>query len=150
MSALQAPPITVFDSPELMPPAGHYSHVVRLGDLLFLSGQLPITPAGNTLASESFEAQARQVLANVEACLRAIGAGREHLLAVTVSVTDIADWPTFDALYGEWLGAHRPARAVAQVAALHYGSALEVQATAAAPTSGRRSEEESVAREDNR
>lgn len=145
-----APPLTVIDSAELMPPAGHYSHVAQLGDLLLLSGQLPITPAGEPLASEPFDAQVRQVLANVDACLRAAGAGREHLLAVTVSVTDIAHWPAFDALYSEWLGAHRPARAVAQVAGLHYGSALEVQAIAAAPTAEPRSEENSVAREASR
>ncbi|WP_223623851.1 RidA family protein [Microbacterium sp. EST19A] len=132
MTAAESPSIALIDSPELMPPAGHYSHVARHGGLLFLSGQLPITPSGDTLASEPFEAQARQVLANVDACLRAAQARREDLISVTVSVTDIADWPTFDALYRRWLGDHRPARAVAQVAGLHYGSALEVQATAVA------------------
>ncbi|MEN0022605.1 MAG: RidA family protein [Microbacterium sp.] len=121
------------DSPELLPPAGHYSHVTLHRDLVFVSGQLPITAQGTSLALRPFAEQALQVLGNVDACLRVAGVDRRDLLSTTVSVTDIGDWPLFDAVYREWLGDHRPARAVAQVAALHYGAALEMQVIARRP-----------------
>lgn len=119
------------DSPDLLPPAGHYSHVVAHRGLAYISGQLPVTPEGGKLTQEPFAVQAEQVLRNVDACLAAAGSSRDRLVSVTVYVTDIRDWPTFDRLYAQWLGAHRPQRAVAGVKELHYGSAVEVHAIAA-------------------
>ncbi|GAA5063728.1 reactive intermediate/imine deaminase [Thermocatellispora tengchongensis] len=121
----------LIDSPDLMPPAGHYSHVVVHRGLAYISGQLPVTPEGEKLGREPFGVQAEQVLRNIDACLDAAGTGRHRLLSVTVYVTDIADWPEFDRLYALWMGAHRPQRAVAGVKELHYGAAVEVHAIAA-------------------
>ncbi|MEU1183759.1 RidA family protein [Streptomyces sp. NPDC005820] len=120
-----------FDSPQLAPPAGHYSHIATHGGLAYISGQLPLAPDGTQLADEPFEVQAEQVLANLDACLIAAGTSRERLISVTVYVTDIANWPAFDQLYRTWLGPVRPARAVAGVKELHYGSAVEVHSVAA-------------------
>ncbi|WP_327039648.1 RidA family protein [Micromonospora maris] len=124
-------PITTADSAELTPPAGHYSHVATHQGVTYISGQLPLAPDGSHLSGEPFEVQTRQVLDNVDACLRIAGTSRDRLLSVTVYVTDIANWPTFDSLYQDWIGAHRPQRAVAGVKELHYGSAVEVHAIAA-------------------
>ncbi|MFH8484924.1 RidA family protein [Streptomyces longisporoflavus] len=123
--------ITTLDSARLTSPAGHYSHIATHRGVAYISGQLPVPPDGSRLAEEPFEVQARQVLSNLDACLAAAGTSRERLLSVTVHVTDIGDWPTFDRLYAHWLGAHRPARAVAGVQELHYGAAVEVHAIAA-------------------
>ncbi|GGJ64967.1 RidA family protein [Streptomyces brasiliensis] len=123
--------LSLMDSPDLMAPAGHYSHIATHRGVAYVSGQLPVTPAGATLGHEPFTVQAEQVLRNVDACLASVGTSRDRLLSVTVYVTDIANWPAFDRLYAQWLGSHRPQRAVAGVHELHYGSAVEVHAIAA-------------------
>ena len=114
----------------MAPPGGHYAHAVRAGEWVFVSGQLPITPSGEKLADASFEIQARQVLANVDAALSGAGTSRDRLVQVRVYLTDVADWTHFNTLYAEWIGAHRPARAVVPVPGLHFGLRLEVEATA--------------------
>ncbi|SAK44232.1 endoribonuclease L-PSP [Caballeronia hypogeia] len=114
------------------PPAGHYAHVCMANGFVFVSGQLPIDATGKPLSDAPFDAQTKQVLHNVDAALKAAGVTRDDLVQVRVFVSDIAHWPIFNALYAEWIGAHKPARAVAQSASLHYGAAVEVEAVALA------------------
>lgn len=113
-------------------PGGHYSHAVVANGLVFVSGQLPITAAGEKLADAPFEEQARQVLANVQAILEGCGSRIEDLLQVRVYVDGIENWPAFNAVYAAWAGAHRPARAVVPVPGLHHGLKVEVEAVALA------------------
>lgn len=122
--------IEAFNPDGMAPPGGHYSHAVAAAGLVFVSGQLPIDAAGRKLGDANFETQARQVLDNLEAALLAAGSGKERLLQVRVYLTDIGHWPAFNQLYATWLGAHRPARAVVPVPALHFGLLIEVEATA--------------------
>ena len=119
-------------SADLAAPGGHYSHAVRAGGFVFVAGQLPGAPEGRTLTEEPFEAQARQVLANVAAALRGAGSGIDKLVQVRVYITDIGRWPEFNSIYAQWAGSARPARAVVPVPLLHYGFLLEVEATALA------------------
>ena len=116
----------------LNPPSGHYSHATVANGLVFVSGQLPIAPDGTRLIHESFERQALQTLANVEAVLRAAGSSVAQLVQVRVYLADIAMWPAFNALYAEWAGDARPARAVAPTGPLHFGLLVEVEAVALA------------------
>jgi reactive intermediate/imine deaminase len=125
-------PIEVHNPDTMASPGGHYSHAVVAGGLVFVSGQLPIDAAGRKLGDAPFEAQARQVLANLAAALQAAGTARERLVQVRVYVTDIGHWPAFNQLYAEWLGAHRPARAVVPVPQLHFGLLIEIEAVALA------------------
>lgn len=118
--------------PALAKPGGHYSHAAVGGGLVFISGQLPITPQGIRLVDASFEDQAVQVLANVQAALLAAGSGIDQLLQVRVYLDDIANWPAFDKIYAVWAGSARPARAVVPPGALHFGFKLEVEVTALA------------------
>ena len=111
-------------------PGGHYSHAVRAGAFIFVSGQLPIAADGARLADEDFQTQARQALANLAAALAAANSTVDRLIQVRVYVTDINDWPVFDKIYSEWIGAVRPARAVVPVPALHYGFRIEIEAVA--------------------
>jgi 2-iminobutanoate/2-iminopropanoate deaminase len=113
-------------------PGGHYSHAVRAGSMVFVSGQLPIAPDGAKLVNEPFERQAQQVLDNVAAALKSAGSSVDRLVQVRVYVSDIGDWPAFNTLYARWAGAARPARAVVPVPALHYGFRIEVEAVALA------------------
>ncbi|WP_343722901.1 RidA family protein [Herbaspirillum seropedicae] len=114
----------------LATPGGHYSHVATGNGMAFISGQLPIDAHGNKLAEASFDVQARQVLANVEAALAGVGSEIGKLLQVRVYLTDVAHWPAFNDLYAAWAGSGRPARAVVPVPALHFGLQIEVEATA--------------------
>ncbi|MFC5473944.1 RidA family protein [Paraherbaspirillum soli] len=114
-------------------PAGHYSHAACVGDLVFLSGQLPITPQGIKLTGEPFDVQVSQVFDNLDRVLSACGCTRESLVQVRVYLLDIEHWPHFDQLYAAWLGEHRPARTVVPVPALHYGLELEIEAVATHP-----------------
>ena len=127
---------THVNPPTMAPPGGHYSHAVSTGPggLVFVSGQLPITPVGERLAGVPFEAQARAALANVGAALAGAGSGVHRLVSVRVYIVGIAHWPAFNALYAEWAGAARPARAVVPVPELHHGFLVEVEATALAGT----------------
>ena len=123
--------IELRDSPELVSPKGHYSHVALHGGVAYISGQLPVDPSGTLLAAQPFDVQARQALTNLDHCLRTAGSSRDRLLSVQVFVADMGNWPDFDAAYAQWVGTHRPARVVAWSRDLHFGAALEVSAIAA-------------------
>jgi 2-iminobutanoate/2-iminopropanoate deaminase len=130
---MSSKPIEIAPQPDDLPrPGGHYSHAVRAGGFVFVAGQLPVAPDGRKLNDEPFEAQAHQVLANVAAALRSAGSSIDRLVQVRVYVTDIEDWPAFNALYATWAGDARPARAVVPVPRLHYGFRIEIEATALA------------------
>ncbi|MBC7470140.1 MAG: RidA family protein [Ramlibacter sp.] len=126
-------PISIAPVPDdLARPGGHYSHAVSAGGFVFVAGQLPVAPDGRKLNAESFDVQARQVLANVAAALRSAGSSVDRLVQVRVYITDIGNWPEFNAIYAGWAGNARPARAVVPVPQLHYGFLVEVEATALA------------------
>jgi len=122
--------LALFNPDTMAAPGGHYSHAVAGGGLVFVSGQLPIAPDESKLNDAPFEEQARQVLDNVAHALTAAGTAVSRLVQVRVYVTDIKDWPAFNALYAEWVAPARPARCVVPVPELHYGFKIEVEAVA--------------------
>lgn len=128
-----AAPVSYLNSPELPAPLGHYSHVTIGAGLICISGQLPIGNDGIPLGDAPFEVQARRVLDQLEACLAAAGADRNHLLQVRVYIVDISMWPRFNEMYSLWIGDLRPARAVICVHELHHGAGIEIEATAINP-----------------
>ncbi|MCG2591520.1 RidA family protein [Ramlibacter sp. XY19] len=122
--------ITPINPPGNAAPGGHYSHGTVANGFVFVSGQLPITAAGEKLTQASFADQTRQVLANVANILQASGSGIDRLVQVRVYVDSSDNWPEFNAIYSQWAGASRPSRAVVPVGALHYGLKVEVEAVA--------------------
>nr|WP_230559115.1 RidA family protein [Variovorax paradoxus] len=114
--------------PALARPGGHYSHAALGGGLVFIAGQLPITPGGERLIDAAFEQQVAQTLANVQAALLAAGSSIDRLLQVRVYLDDVANWPAFDRIYARWAGPSRPARAVVPTGPLHFGFKVEVEA----------------------
>ena len=124
------PSIRTANPATMAAPGGHYSHAVAGGGLVFVSGQLPIARDGTRLNEAPFAEQARQVLDNIAQALAGGGSSVEKLLQVRVYVTDIASWPEFNAIYAQWAGTARPARAVVPVPQLHYGFKSEVEAVA--------------------
>ncbi|MDE1182680.1 RidA family protein [Paraburkholderia sp.] len=121
----------VFRNPDaLATPGGHYSHVAIANGMVFVSGQLPIDAQGRKLTDASFEVQAEQVLANLEAALAAAGSSIAQLVQVRVYIVDVEHWATFNRLYATWANDARPARAVVPVPGLHFGLKIEIEATA--------------------
>ena len=119
-------------STDLAPAArGHYSQAIVHAGLVYVAGQLPVVPDQPERKLADFEAQARQVIANVIAIVEAAGSSRDRILRATVYIADVAHWPAFNAIYAEMLGSHRPARTVVPVAQLHYGYLVEMDAIAA-------------------
>ena len=114
----------------MAPPGGHYSHAVTANGFVFVSGELPIAPDGTKLNEAPFEQQAQQVLDNVAHGAERGGQLDRQAVQVRVYVTDIGDWPAFNALYAKWAGDARPARCVVPVPQLHYGFKIEIEAVA--------------------
>ncbi|MEP7221760.1 MAG: RidA family protein [Novosphingobium sp.] len=110
--------------------AGHYSQGMVAGGQVFISGQLPIRPDGVPLDDQSFEGQARQAIANMLAILKAAGGSPDRLARVTAYIVGVENWPRFNAVYAEMLGAAKPARTVVPVPELHYGYLVEIDAIA--------------------
>lgn len=132
------------EDPRIPAPAGHYSPVVEHGGVLYVSGQLPMDPETKEVPSGA-AAQTLRALQNLENLLLAAGSDRAHVLQVRVYVRDIDLWDEVNATYAEWFGDHRPARAIVPCGHLHFGSLLELEATAAVaeaadPESGRPAE----------
>ena len=122
--------VAFLSSGELAPPGGHYTHAVRFGDLVFVSGQLGIRPDGSHTADLPFEEQVQQALENLLTALRSAGAAAADVLKVTAYIVDVERWPRFNTLYAEAMGDARPARTVVPVAQLHHGYLVEIDAIA--------------------
>lgn len=108
-------------------PGGHYSQAMIAGDLVFVSGILPVEPGGPIEPNRDFGTQADCVLRNASAILAEAGSSMADIVKTTVYITDIANWGEFDAIYAAYLGSHKPARAVVPVPVLHHGFLLEVE-----------------------
>jgi reactive intermediate/imine deaminase len=120
--------ITTASAPK---PAGHYSQACGYGDLVFVSGQLPVSLEGKARADLSVEEQVRLVLGNMLAIVKAAGSGPDRVLKVTAFIVGVENWPVFNRVYAELFGESRPARSVVPVASLHHGCVVEVEAIAA-------------------
>lgn len=110
---------------------GPYVHAVRLGDLLFTSGQIPLALDG--AMPEGIEAQTEHVFDNLAAVLAEAGAGFADVAKATVFVTDLGDFARLNAVYEKRFGGHKPARSTVQVAALPRGASVEIELVARIP-----------------
>ena len=124
--------VSTQDAPQAI---GPYSQAVRAGQLLFLSGQIPLDPrSGELVGGADVEAQTRQVMANLGAVLAAAGSGFPHVLKTTIFLTDLGDFARVNQVYGAaFEGLSPPARATVQVAALPRGAKVEIEAIALVP-----------------
>jgi 2-iminobutanoate/2-iminopropanoate deaminase len=108
---------------------GPYSQGVRVGDLLFTSGQIPLMPDG-TLVEGDVREQTRQVLRNLEAVLEAGGSGLDRVVKCTCFLADMNDFAVFNEAYGAYFGDERPARSAVEVARLPKDVLIEIEAVA--------------------
>jgi 2-iminobutanoate/2-iminopropanoate deaminase len=128
---VQRSAVAAISTDDAAPAGGHYSQGVRQGDLIYVSGQLPIAPDGTHHSEADFEQQARLAIRNMIAVVEAAGGSAATLLKVTVYLVGVGNWPRFNTVYAEILGDVRPARSVVPVPELHYGYLVEVDAVAA-------------------
>ncbi len=111
---------------------GPYSHAVRVGGLLFCSGQIPLDPASGELVGDTPAAQAEQCLRNLEAVCEAAGARLADAVRMTVYMTDLGAFAEVNETYATFFtGAAPPARVAIGVAALPRGAQVEVDAIVA-------------------
>mgnify|MGYP001403952875 CR=1 FL=1 len=107
---------------------GTYSQAVRVGDTVYLSGQIPLDPATMEMVSGGFEAQALRVFENLQAVARASGGSFADIVKLNVYLADLANFPQVNAVMGRYFTPPYPARAAVQVAALPRGAAIEIDA----------------------
>lgn len=112
---------------------GPYSQAVSVDGWLYTSGQIALDPASGEIVPGGFEAQARQVLANLQAVLAAAGCTFSDVVKTTIYVTDLASFPQLNELYGAALGDHRPARSTVEVSGLPKGVLVEMDMVARIP-----------------
>ena len=107
---------------------GTYSQAIKSGDLVFLSGQIPLDPATMELKGGDFEARARQVFDNLRAVALAAGGDLDRIVKVTVYLTNLANFATVNAVMAEYFEEPYPARAALGVASLPKGADVEAEA----------------------
>jgi len=105
---------------------GPYSQAVRVGEWVILSGQIPLDPKSGQLVGGDAAAQARQVMENLEAVLRAAGVSFSEVVRSTIYLVDLGDFSKVNEVYGSYFPNEPPARATVQVAALPRGAAVEI------------------------
>jgi len=106
---------------------GPYSQAIAIEGLLFISGQLPINPADGQMVADDIGARTRQILQNVTAITEAAGTSLDQTVKTTIFLTDLADFQTVNAAYGNFFPEAPPARSTVQVAALPLGSNIEIE-----------------------
>ncbi len=112
-------------------PVGPYSQAVRMANLVFLSGQIPLDPMTGTIVSGEIEDETRQVLSNLKAVLEAAGSDLARVIKTTVYLTDMSLFPRVNAIYAEAFEIEpAPARATVEVSALPLGARVEIDAIA--------------------
>ncbi len=110
---------------------GPYSQAVRSGNLVFLSGQIPLDPATGQLVEADFDTEARRVFDNLKAVCSAAGGSLEQVVRVGIYLTDLGDFAAVNTVMSEYFTAPYPARSTIQVSGLPKGARVEVDAVLA-------------------
>jgi 2-iminobutanoate/2-iminopropanoate deaminase len=118
-------------APGAPPAIGPYSHAVRVGDLLFCSGQIPLDPATGELVGETPAEQARRCLENLRAVCEASRAQLSQAVRLTVYMTDLSEFAAVNEVYASFFAAEPPARVTIGVAQLPKGAYVEIDAIVA-------------------
>jgi reactive intermediate/imine deaminase len=118
----------IISSPDAPAAIGPYSQAVKVGNTVWLSGQIPLVPGTMELVTGDIRAQARQVFSNLAAVAEAAGGTLNSAVKINISLTDMGDFAAVNEVMAEFLQAPFPARACVQVAGLPKGVAIEIEA----------------------
>lgn len=110
---------------------GPYSQAVKVNGMVYTSGQIALTPAGEMLEND-IALQTKQVLANLSAVLKAAGSGLDRVIKTSIYLNDMDDFATVNAIYAEAFGAHKPSRSTVAVETLPKNALVEIDAIALA------------------
>ena len=122
---------TPIHTPNAPAAIGPYSQAVQTGNMLFVSGQIPIDPATGEFAGNDITTQTNQSLTNIKNILAAAGYTMNDVVKTTVLLADIADFAAMNAVYAEYFTENKPARAAFAVKDLPRGALVEIEAIAA-------------------
>jgi len=120
-----------FPSPDSARQSLPFSEAVRVGDLLFLSGQIGIAPGSPTVVTGGLEAETNQALANIKGVLERHGSSLDRVVKCTVFLADIRDWPAFNLIYRRTFHPPYPARSAFAANGLALGAKVEIDCIAA-------------------
>jgi 2-iminobutanoate/2-iminopropanoate deaminase len=121
----------IIDATGAPPAIGPYSHAVRVGGLLFCSGQIPLDPATGELVGETAAEQAGRCLENLQAVCAAAATSLERAVRLTIYMTELGEFAAVNEVYGSFFGEQPPARVTVGVAQLPKGAYVEIDAVVA-------------------
>ncbi|RKP45452.1 RidA family protein [Cohnella endophytica] len=124
--------LKIVSTPEAPAAIGPYAQAVRVGNILYTSGQIPLTSAGELVVG-TIQEQTHQVLGNLKAVLAAEGAGFRDVIKTTVFLKDMNQFAEFNSVYAAYFGDHTPARSTVEVARLPKDVFVEIELIAAIP-----------------
>ena len=119
--------VSTKDAPDAL---GPYSQAVKVDGFVYTAGQVGLDPRTGVLVEGGVEAETKQVMATLDAVLRAAGAGLSKIVKTTIFLADMQDFQTVNAVYANALGDHRPARSTVQAGGLPLGARVEIEAVA--------------------
>lgn len=108
----------------------HYSAAVIHGGMVYVSGQLAVDPATGKVVSGGIQEHTRQALDNLKAVLARAKTDPSHVVQCRVYTSNLANWEAINSVYREFFGETKPARTIVPTRELHYGSLVEIEATA--------------------
>jgi 2-iminobutanoate/2-iminopropanoate deaminase len=111
-------------------PKGHYSPAIEHNGIIYVSGQLPINHETGIAEIGLIELQTELALRNIETILLSANSDLQHVLQMTIYISDMEDWGKVNEVYKRIFGEHKPARAIVPVKDLHFGTKIEIQAIA--------------------
>ncbi len=123
--------LTKISTPNAPNAIGPYSQAVRVGDLLFCSGQIPLDPKTMEVVTGDIKVQTECVMKNVEGLLKGAGLGFDRVIKATCFLKNMGDFASFNEVYGKYLGTQKPARSTVEVARLPKDVLVEVEVIAA-------------------
>ena len=121
---------TIIRSEQAPAPVGPYSQAVKVGDLLFCSGQIAIDPKVNQMLEADVQTQAKQVMENIGAVLAAAGAHYRDICKTTIFLTNMSDFGAVNEVYSQYFTQDPPARSTVQVSALPKNALVEIEVIA--------------------
>lgn len=121
---------TAIQTPHAVPAIGPYSQAVRAGQLLFVSGQIPVDPVTGDVVSDDIAQQTTRVIQNLTSVLEAAGGSLRDVVRTTVFLTDLADFAAMNTVYASNFDTPAPARSTVEVSALPKSVRIEIDAIA--------------------
>jgi 2-iminobutanoate/2-iminopropanoate deaminase len=107
-----------------------YSQAIRVGELVFVAGQVPLEPGHDRVVGDTIQEQTERVCQSIAAILEAAGSSFEKVVNTTIYLVDFADFAGLNEVYGRYVGEKPPARATVQIAGLPMGAKVEISVVA--------------------